>query len=101
MIEEGRSANKVLVERKPKVDDGLNKHMENFVSVIRSRRMEDLRCSIQEASHVAVVSQMGNIAFRSGNKLHWNKGAGKFTDDSINRKYLAAPYHNGYKLPKI
>lgn len=101
VIEEGRSANKVLVERKPKVDDGLEKHMENFVTVIKSRKLADLRCSIHDASHVAIVSQMGNIAFRSGNKLQWNKQAGKFTDDSINRKYLAAAYHNGYKLPKI
>ena len=101
VIEEGRSANKVLVERKKPVDNGLQKHMENFVSVIRSRKTDDLRCSIEAASHVAIVSQMGNIAFRSGNKLYWNKLAGKFSDDKINKKYLAAPYHNGYKLPKV
>ena len=101
VIEEGRSANKVLVERKPKVDDGLAKHMENFVDVIKSRKQADLRCSIQDASHTAIVSQMGNIAFRSGNKLYWNEKAGKFTDEATNRKYLAATYHNGYKLPKI
>ena len=101
VIEEGRSANKVLVERKPKVDDGLAKHMENFVNVIKSRKQADLRCSIQDASHTAIVSQMGNIAFRSGNKLYWNEKAGKFTDEATNRKYLAATYHNGYKLPKI
>ncbi|HEX7903026.1 MAG TPA: Gfo/Idh/MocA family oxidoreductase [Chitinophagaceae bacterium] len=101
VMEEGRSANKVLVERKPKADNGLDKHMENFVSVIRSRKMEELKCPIESASHVAIVSQMGNIAFRSGKKLAWNKPAGKFTDDAINKKYLAAPYHNGYTLPKV
>jgi predicted dehydrogenase len=101
VIEEAKSAKKILVERKPKVDNGLDKHMENFVSVIKSRKASDLHCSIQEASHVAMVSQMGNIAFRSGNKLTWNKESGKFTDDRINKKYLAAPYHNGYKLPKV
>jgi predicted dehydrogenase len=101
VVEEGRSANKVKVERKPKVDTGLDKHMENFVSVIRSRKMNDLKCPIQSASHIAVLSQMGNIAFRSGNKLYWDKSKGRFTDEKINRKYLAAPYHNGYKIPKI
>jgi len=101
VIEEGRSANKVAVERKKSVDSGLDKHMENFVGVIRSRKMNELKCSIEEASHIAILSQMGNIAYRSGNKLYWNKEAGKFTDNSINKKYLAAPYHNGYKLPKI
>ena len=101
VMEEGRSANKVTVERKKSTDNGLDKHMQNFVSVVRSRKMEELKCSIEEASHIAVLSQMGNIAYRSGNKLYWNKEAGKFTDESINKKYLAAPYHNGYKLPRV
>jgi predicted dehydrogenase len=101
VMEEGRSANKVTVERKKSMDNGLDKHMQNFVTVIRSRKMEELKCSIEEASHIAILSQMGNIAYRSGNKLYWNKAAGKFTDEKINKKYLAAPYHNGYKLPKV
>jgi len=101
VMEEPRSPKKVIVERKKMVDNGLDKHMENFVSVIRSRKMEDLKCSIEEASHIAMLSQMGNIAFRSGKKLDWNAGKGRFTDEKINRKYLAAPYHNGYRLPKI
>jgi predicted dehydrogenase len=101
VIEEGKSANKVMVARKPSVDNGLEKHMVNFVSVVKSRKMEDLNCSIQQASHVAKVAQMGNIAFRSGQKLTWNTESGKFTDDKINKEYLAAGYHNGYKLPKL
>ncbi len=101
VIEEGRSANKVRVERRSKVDNGLDKHMENFVSVIRSRNLADLKCPIDSASHIAILGQMGNIAYRSGDKLYWNKDAGRFTDEKINKKYLAAGYHNGYKLPKI
>lgn len=101
VMEEPRSAKKVTVERKKTMDNGLEKHMENFVSVIRSRKMEDLKCPIESASHIAILSQMGNIAFRSGEKLNWDKAAGKFTDKKINKKYLAAEYHNGYKLPKV
>jgi predicted dehydrogenase len=100
VMEEARSQKKVMVERKKSTDSGLDKHMENFVSVIRSRKMEELKCPIESASHIAVLSQMGNIAYRSGSRLTWNKEAGKFTDQAINKKYLAAPYHNGYKLPK-
>jgi predicted dehydrogenase len=101
VMEEGRSPDKVTVERKPSVDNGLDKHMENFVSVVRSRKMAELKCPIESASHIAILSQMGNIAYRSGNKLTWNKKTGRFTDEAINKKYLAAPYHNGYKLPKV
>jgi hypothetical protein len=89
------------VARKPSVDNGLEKHMQNFVGVIKSRRTNELKCPIESASHVAVVSQMGNIALRSGQKLYWDKMSGKFTDNKINKKYLAAEYHNGYKLPKV
>ncbi len=101
VIEEGRSANKIKVERKVKIDNGLDRHMENFVSVIRSRKFSELKCPIESASHIAVLSQMGNIAFRSGDKLMWNKTAGKFTDEKINKRYLAAAYHNGYKIPGL
>lgn len=98
---ERRKTTKVEVARKPSVDNGLEKHMQNFVSVIKSRRTNELKCPIESASHVAIVSQMGNIAFRTGEKLYWDKMGAKFTDGKINKKYLAAAYHNGYKLPKV
>jgi len=62
--------------------------------------MEDLKCPVQLAAHVATVCQMGNIAFRMGKKINWNEGLNKFTDEAAN-KYLAAEYHNGYSLPKV
>jgi len=101
VIEEGGSQNKVAMERQKSVDDGLDKHTENFVNVIRSRKMEELKCPIDAASHVATVCQMGNIALRSGNKLYWDKATHKFSDAAVNAKYFAAPYHNGYVLPKV
>ena len=101
VFEEPKSNQKIKVERKMSTDVGLDKHMENFVSVIRSRNMNELKCPIQEASHIAVLSQMGNIAFRTGNKLYWDKSNNRFTDAEVNKKYLAAGYHNGYKIPKL
>ena len=101
VMEEPKSDKKAKVERRKQSDNGLDKHMENFVSVIRSRKMQELACPIEEASHIAVLSQMGNIAFRSGKKLDWDLQKGRFTDESVNKKYLTAPYNNGYKLPVI
>jgi len=63
--------------------------------------MEELRCSVQEASHVATVAQMGNISLRSGERLSWDREGGKFTDGKVNKKYLMKEYHNGYRLPTI
>ncbi len=99
VIEERQSKNKVQKPFQKSVDNGLQKHMQNFIDVVRSRKMEDLACSIQEGAHVATVSQMGNIAYRSGKKLEWDAAKERFTDEAVNAKYLTTPYHNGYQLP--
>ena len=101
VIEEKQGKNKVSKPLVKPSDNGLDKHMVNFVDVIKSRKMEDLRCPIQAAAHVATVAQMGNIAYRSGKKLEWDVTKGRYTDEAINKEYLSKEYHNGYKLPKV
>ena len=101
VIEEGQSAHKVSKPFEKPSDNGLEKHWENFVSVVKSRKTEDLHCSIQAGAHVATVAQMGNIAYRSGKKLFWDATTNRFTDEAINKKYLMKEYHNGYVLPKV
>jgi len=80
------------------MDNGLDLHAKNFIEVIKSRQMTDLNAPIQVGSDIAVFSQMGNIAYRTGKKIYWDKEKGKFTDDEAN-KLIAKEYHNGYKLP--
>lgn len=101
VIEERQSGNKVSKPLVKVADNGLNKHMINFFEAVRSRKKETLNCSIQAGAHVATVAQMGNIAFRSGEKLTWDHPSELFTNPKINEQYLMAPYHNGYSLPKI
>jgi predicted dehydrogenase len=93
--------NKIKIERplaKP-TDNGLDNHWKNFIDVVRSRRLEDLHCSIQAGAHVATVAQLGNISYRSGKKLNWNED--RFSDEAVNAEYIMNPYYNGYALPKI
>jgi hypothetical protein len=93
--------NKVKIERplaRP-TDNGLDNHWKNFTEVVRSRKMEDLHCSIESGAHVATVAQLGNISFRSGKRLSWEND--KFTDQAVNNEYLMKTHHNGYELPKI
>ena len=101
VIEEKNSKTKVAKPFVKQSDDGLSKHMANFVGVVRSRKMEDLHCPIQAGEHVATVAQMGNISFRSGKRLEWDAAAGRFTDEAVNRDFLMKEYHNGYALPRI
>jgi predicted dehydrogenase len=101
VIEEKNSKNKISKAFTKPSENGLNAHMVNFVDVVKSRKMEDLKCSIQAGSHVATVAQMGNIAYLTGQKLTWDKAKGEFTDDKVNKKYLMKEYNNGWKLPKV
>jgi predicted dehydrogenase len=99
VLEEKKKETKVSVPFQKQSDNGLEKHMVNFVDVIKSRKFTDLKCPIQSATDIAILSQLGNIAYRSGKKLQWN--GRRFTDDAINQKYLMKEYHNGYVLPKV
>jgi predicted dehydrogenase len=101
VIEEKQSENKVSKPLVKASDNGLNNHMVNFFNCLRSRKKEELACSIQAGAHVATVAQMGNIAFRSGEKLTWDDNTKMFSNQAINDKYLMADYHNGYTLPKV
>jgi len=101
VIEEKQGKNKVSKPLEQRSDNGLDKHWENFISVVRSRKINELNCPIEAGAHVATVAQMGNISFRSGQRVIWDKVAEKFTDDKLNRQYLMKEYENGYKLPIV
>jgi len=101
VIEEKNGAHKVSKPLAKSQDNGVEKHWVNFIDAVRSRKTEDLHCPIEAGAHVATVAQMGNITFRTGQRVVWDAVAEKFTDDAINQKYLMKEYHNGYKLPVV
>jgi hypothetical protein len=45
------------------------------------------------------VAQMGNIAFRSGEKVSWDDSKQQFLTSTAN-KYITPEYYNGWKLPR-
>jgi len=84
----------------PNKGSGLDAHTRNFLSVVKSRKFDELTCPIHAGAHVATVCQMGNISYRTGLPVHWDEKLGKFKEDEAN-KFLSAKYHNGYTLPSI
>jgi len=44
---------------------------------------------------------MGNIAYKTGNKIYWNKERGNFGYDYKANSLITPKYNNGWKLPKI
>jgi len=83
-----------------KVDNGLDLHMQNFVEAIRTKNGNILNAPLEVGSHIAKFSQMGNIAYRTGKKIYWEKDKQRFKEAEAN-KLLAAGYHNGFKLPQV
>lgn len=96
VIPEGKKME--VVPRQESVDKGLDLHAKNFIEVIKSRKMEKLHAPIQVGSNIATFCQMGNIAYRTGKKLNWDREKGMFNDSEANN-LIAKEYHNGYKLP--
>lgn len=99
VIEERQSKQKISKPLQASKDNGLVKHWGNFIDAIRSNQPGSLHCPVADAAHVANVAQMGNIAFRSGQKLTWDATRQRFTDRQVHEKYYLKKYHNGYKLP--
>lgn len=81
-------------------DRGLDNHTKNFVDVVKSRKTEELNCTIEAGARVAINCHMGNIAYRTGEKILWNAEKNKFGTGSAN-KLITPDYHNGWKLPRF
>ncbi len=98
VITEGKSME--TVEEVKKTDDGLANHTRNFIDAVKSGNYSQLAAPIQAGATVAQVCQMGNIAYKTGMKLKWDKKTGSFNEPAAN-KLIQPIYHNNYKLPKI
>ncbi|MDX2046445.1 MAG: Gfo/Idh/MocA family oxidoreductase [Chitinophagaceae bacterium] len=98
VITEGKKMEEVLEVKRS--DDGLGMHTKNFIEAIKSGKYDQLTAPIEAGATVGVVCQMGNIAYKTGKKIYWDKSKGLFTDADAN-KLITPVYHNNYKLPKI
>lgn len=97
IIPEGKNMEARSVKRS---DDGLANNTKNFIEVVKSRDFSKLNAPVQAGATVATVCQMGNIAYKTGKKLTWDKQKQLFTDADAN-KLITPVYHNNYSLPKI
>jgi predicted dehydrogenase len=98
IIPEGKRMEPVAAVKKS--DDGLANNTRNFIDVVKSRDVSKLNAPIEAGATVAAVCQMGNIAYKTGRKLTWDKASQQFSDADANR-LITPTYHNKYALPKI
>ncbi|MDQ1296467.1 MAG: hypothetical protein QG576_903 [Bacteroidota bacterium] len=78
---------------------GLDLHVRNFLDCLKNNTPQKLNAGIDIGRNVALVAQMGNIAFRTGEKVFWNNDKQQFSTSTAN-KLIIPQYNNGWKLPK-
>jgi hypothetical protein len=78
--------------------EGLKNHVQNHLDCIRNRDRKT-NVSPEIAAHIAKFSAVGNIAYRTGNKLIWD--GTRFTNDEEANKYLIPSYREPWKLPVV
>jgi predicted dehydrogenase len=79
-------------------EDLLN-HMKNFVECIRTRKKPTADISI--TANTAIVASLGNIAYRTGERLEWDHAARRITNVSHANDYLKTNYRSPYTFPVI
>jgi predicted dehydrogenase len=88
----------IAAEYPPEGVSYLDLHTRNFVDAIRANDPALLNTPIESGSVAAINAQMGNIAFRTGEKIYWDAGEGEFRDNARANRLARASYHNGWTL---
>ncbi|MDD2381398.1 MAG: Gfo/Idh/MocA family oxidoreductase [Mariniphaga sp.] len=78
--------------------DGLDNHVQNFLECIRKGGTPN--ASVEIGAHTAIVSEMGNIAYRVGNVIHWDEAGKKFMEKEADQ-LTRVNYNENWKLPRL
>ncbi len=79
----------------------LDLHTENFLKAVRENNPDLLNTHIRSGSVAAINAQMGNIAYKTGEKIYWDGDKNQFKDNDVANQLIKAKYHNGWKKPMI
>lgn len=78
--------------------NGLDLHTVNFLEAIKKRDKTILNAPIKVGYDAAVVSHMGNVAYKTGERLFWDAQRKQFNHKEADL-LLVNEYHNGWKMP--
>ena len=86
--------------KRPEDVNYLDLHTTNFLNAIKNNDYRSLATPIEAGAIAGINAQMGNIAFRTGAKLHWNNSTGNFVKNKKANQMIKVKYHNGWKVPR-
>ncbi len=82
-----------------KGEQSLDEHVANFLQTIRKGGQPN--CTVEMGKQVAMVSHMGNIAHRTGEKLLWDDAAVRFSNSEKGNGLLTPQYSEPWSLPNL
>ena len=85
-------------KRQNNYGDGLDEHVQNFLECIR--KGGDLNAPVEVGSKTAIISEMGNIAYRTGELIHWDNKSQTFLEEDAT-KLIKLNYRADWQLPKV
>ncbi len=102
-LEDGRPEGYRMTAR-PRVEarpgeSGLDLHTRNFIECMKSRAQPV--CNPAVGSLAAVNAHLGNIAFRTGTKVHWDAAGQRFRDNQAANDRLDASYRTPWTVPTL
>lgn len=77
----------------------LDLHTADFVACMKSRKTP--KCPPEVARLAAVNSQLGNIAFKTGRRVHWDHGTQSFPGDDEANALMQSHYRAPWTLPRV
>ncbi|MCL3779662.1 Gfo/Idh/MocA family oxidoreductase [Prolixibacteraceae bacterium JC049] len=94
----GKKAELVEVPRTKGDGKDHPKHVRDFLDCVKSRKTP--KASIEIGKNVAMVAQMGNLAYRAQSKIHWDEKNFKF-DNELANSLIYPNYRAPWSLPKL
>lgn len=91
------------VEYKPGpaiVEEQTVSQFQNFIDCVRSRKVEDLYCDVEQGHLSAALAHQANISYRLGRQLVFDPATERFVDDDEANQYITREYREPYVLPK-
>jgi predicted dehydrogenase len=71
-------------------------HVREFLNAIKSR--ERTTCDVEYGHRLNKAGLLANIAFRTGERLHWDDARERFTGNTRANRYLTRRYRKPWKL---
>jgi predicted dehydrogenase len=96
-IENGKYRMAAIPETRSRVN-GLDAHTRNFLECIQSR--QPTNCTIEMGRNAAVVAHLGNMAYRTGEKLEWDAKNQTLKNDQ-GKKLIRPGYRAPWVMPEV